>query len=88
MYSDAANPINIRQKGSILLDGKEIANTVQCCHCNRHYLFRKGSGKIRGYCIRCGQVTCGRKECDPCIPFEKKLEAIERKATFEFRLIA
>ena len=60
-------------------DGRmEEHDTFQCCHCNAHFMIVKGSGKIRGFCMKCMQVTCGKLECDICVPFEKKLEAIER----------
>lgn len=75
-----AYPLNIRQRGSIIIDGREVANTVQCCHCAGHFLYQRGSGTTRGFCTRCSQITCGKPECDPCRPFEKWLEMVERKS--------
>lgn len=72
--------------GSILIDGEEVANTMQCCHCDAHYILRRGSGVKRGWCRNCGQVTCGRPQCDPCVPFMRRLEEIERKGTLALRL--
>ena len=48
-----------------------------CCHCSKHFFVTPGSGKKRGYCMNCGQVTCGQKKCDTCIHWKKKLELIE-----------
>lgn len=50
---------------------------TQCCvHCRKHWIFKKGSGRKRGFCIKCMGPTCGCKECDNCIPYEKVIEKI------------
>jgi hypothetical protein len=67
-----------KPSGAFIVDGVEVAHTMQCCHCGAHFVSIKGSGKIRGFCLKCMKVTCGRPECNICIPFEKKLEAIEQ----------
>jgi len=54
-------------------------DTLQCCHCNKHYIVQPGSGKRRGWCFNCASTTCGEEGCIPCIPFEKKLEAFEAR---------
>jgi len=64
--------------GHILVDGVEVAQTLQCCHCGGHWVSRRGSGIIRGFCVRCMKPTCGGIRCDPCIPFEKRLEMMEK----------
>ncbi len=51
---------------------------LQCCHCQRVWVVEPGSGKKRGFCSKCNQVTCGAMECETCIPFEKKLELYEK----------
>lgn len=62
-------------------DGKmEEHDTYQCCHCGAHFVIVKGSGKTRGFCLKCMQITCGKLECDVCVPFEKKLEIWEQNA--------
>lgn len=66
--------------GYIIIEGQEVAHTIQCCHCNRHFVSVKGSGTIRGRCLRCNAITCGDPGCDVCIPWEKKLEAMEKVA--------
>ena len=56
-------------------DGPEQTfDTVQCCHCGKHWVYRPGSGKRRGWCTKCGRVTCGDAMCDPCVPIEVRLE--------------
>ena len=67
-----------RPAGHILLDDKEVADTAQCVHCAAHFIVKKGSGKKRGYCMNCAGVVCG-PQCAECVPYEKKLEAIERR---------
>lgn len=66
-----------KPSGHILVDNVEVASTKQCCHCGKHFVSIKGSGKIRGFCMCCHKITCGNVECDPCIPFEQKLEEYE-----------
>jgi len=66
-------------KGAILVDGRQVADTYQCVHCGNHFISVKGSKKIRGFCRNCMGVTCGRKECDVCVPFEKKIVDLERR---------
>lgn len=66
-----------RPHGAIVVDGHQIADTIQCCHCGSHFVSVKGSGIDRGFCMLCKAVTCGKKECDPCYPFEKRMEDFE-----------
>ena len=73
--------------GVVLIDDPDIPGgrteyeTYQCCHCNRHYRREAGKGPP-AMCLRCNQPTCGEKACDPCIPFEAKLEAMEGRRKF------
>ena len=66
-----------KEAGVILMDGVQIASTKQCCHCGGHFVMVKGSGKLRGYCTKCHEITCGKLECCKCVPFEKKLDMAE-----------
>jgi hypothetical protein len=68
-----------RPKGAFIVEGREVGHTLQCCHCGGHFLSVRGSGTKRGFCLRCGQVTCGSKKCDACVPFEARLEILEGK---------
>jgi len=63
--------------GVLLMDGKEVAHTLQCCHCQAHFISMRGSGKRRAYCTQCKKITCGAHKCDICIPFEEKLDLMD-----------
>lgn len=68
-------------------DGTVIeGDTAQCCHCGCHWVVQPGSGNVRGWCFKCGAVTCGSQACDRCLPLEKWFEEVERKATRLIRL--
>lgn len=69
---------NTGPKGAIIVDGQEVGETLQCVHCAMHWQTVKGSGRSRGFCMHCFGTTCGAKACDPCIPFEKRLEDYEK----------
>lgn len=69
------------QHGAIVVDGVDVATTMRCCHHGGHFLSIKGSGSRRGWCFKCGSVTCGAPECDRCMPMEKMLELMERNGT-------
>ncbi len=60
-----------------VLGNKIEADTKQCCHCGGHFVLQKGSGKLRGWCVKCNALTCGKFECCKCEPFEAKLEKME-----------
>jgi len=68
----------MKEDGAIIVGGKQIATTRQCCHCGGHFLSVKGSGTQRGFCTRCHSVTCGSELCDVCLPHEKQLEMMEK----------
>ena len=67
-----------KQEGIIIVDGQAVGDTYQCAHCGGHFDMVKGSGKLRGYCTKCGHITCGKYECCTCVPFEKKLDLMEK----------
>ena len=84
------NYIKERSKGKGVLlfsphdsDKDQGQHTITCCHCNHVFIIQPGSGKERGWCFMCGASTCGDRRCSPalngCAPFEKKLEAYERR---------
>lgn len=72
-----AEPV-AKPSGAILLDGRHVADTLQCVHCGRHWVPQAGSGKIRGYCRSCDGPVCG-PSCAACVPFEQMLERIESR---------
>ena len=67
-----------KSRGYFLIDGIVVADYLVCCHCNLHWIPRKGSKIVRGYCQRCNDVICGKKECiDSCIPMDLRLTLYE-----------
>jgi hypothetical protein len=66
--------------GMIIVEGQEVASTLQCPHCGAHFISFRGSGARRTFCMKCMAVTCGDPACDTCRPFEKQLEEIEKLA--------
>lgn len=71
------------------LDSDKIVSvkTRTCCHCNRVFLSVPGSGKKRGYCLRCMDSTCGNPACDACVPIEQRLENWEAGRPEDFRAV-
>lgn len=67
----------MKSSGYFVISGAEKTvegETLCCCHCGKHWVRIIGSGNDRGFCLSCSKVTCGRKECDECIPFEARLD--------------
>ena len=66
-------------------DGKiEEKDTMQCVHCGAHWMVEPGSGNKRGWCKRCNGPICGSLTCLECVPFEKFLDAIEKKSRSDY----
>lgn len=74
----AAGYVSIAESGKPLQEG----DTLQCVHCAAHFYAQPGSGKQRGWCLLCRGPHCGGERCWKCEPFEKKLEADERRRMF------
>lgn len=77
MYTNTAR----RPSGTIIIAseaGELTHDTLQCCHCGQHWAVVKGSGRKRGFCMKCMRPTCGCQACDSCTPYEKRIEQIER----------
>ncbi len=80
----------MRESGRIILadpgGDKPIleAATLQCAHCGKHWIVVPGSGRVRGFCMRCNGPICGPK-CAECLPAEKQIENIEAGRPLEFR---
>ena len=63
--------------GSIEREGQ----TLTCVHCGGMWEVKPGSGRRRGWCLRCNGPTCGSQECSAhCVPWERQMEIIERRA--------
>lgn len=67
-----------KPSGYIIVEGMVVADTVQCVHCNGHFVPVKGSGIQRGWCMNCGGATCGAEPCMDCVDFRKKLDLFEK----------
>lgn len=68
------------------VSGKEIADTVQCCHCGMHIQVTKDTWKNTGWCLNCNKVRCTKKKCQSCVHWEKRMEAYEKTETEKRRL--
>lgn len=79
-----------RASGAILFQdehgNERQEDTMQCCHCGGHWVRRPGSGKVRGFCLRCNDVTCGGPRCDDCIPQELLMEITEQRISLAGKL--
>lgn len=75
--------VSRRPSGYLVVNGEpgvvEEADTLTCCHCGHIWAVKPGSGTSRGWCMRCQAPTCGRPECDVCVPYERRLEAAEAR---------
>lgn len=72
--------------GAIVLDGKWVADTLQCVHCGSHEEIIPGSGKKRAFCPKHPEnpgglgFVCGRPACmHVCIPIDAQLDYVEAK---------
>lgn len=75
------NSISRQPKGYITIASPDRPlqehDTLRCCHCGQHWRVVPGSGRVRGFCRKCMQVTCGQLECDNCMPIELKVYLYE-----------
>lgn len=65
-----------RPAGYIRIDGDGPVvehDTMQCVHCGAHWIVVPGSGRTRGWCMRCNGPHCGGQACWECIPEEVKI---------------
>lgn len=68
-----------RPAGAIIVDGQQVADTLQCVHCQAHWVPVRGSGRVRGWCSNCQGPVCGPR-CAACTPFERRMDEAERAA--------
>lgn len=73
--------------GTVLRDNGDgtvtEADTRQCCHCGKHFVWRAGSGTIRGQCLLCSNpgkpsYTCGDPKCHEHFPIEERMDLYEK----------
>jgi hypothetical protein len=55
-----------RPAGALLEEGRQVADILQCCHCQYTWRLQPGSGRVRGFCYRHMRVTCGQPQCNVC----------------------
>lgn len=72
----------LKPHGILIINDPALPHEVQidylkCVHCGRMWRVEPGSGRRRGFCTRCMQVTCGNPACEACVPEERKLELLE-----------
>jgi len=61
-------------------EGRREIETFTCCHCNSICNVPPPTATEVGFCARCSArecLPCARK--NRCVPFEKKLEAMEAR---------
>lgn len=59
-----------------------VSDTLTCAHCQEIYDKPK-RGEESGFCMRCFAPVClGCGKVDTCVPFEKKLLAMEQRDRF------
>tara|TARA_Y100000310_G_scaffold98201_1_gene95921 strand:- start:16490 stop:16765 length:276 start_codon:yes stop_codon:yes gene_type:complete len=66
-----------RPDGHVLVDGEQVADTARCVHCGKHFVMVRGSGRRRGFCLKCSGMTCGAATCLACVPAERRIERRE-----------
>jgi hypothetical protein len=54
-------------------------DTLRCCHCGYVWIPIRGSGRKRGFCMKCMDVTCGSRQCMECLPHDKMLDLMEKQ---------
>ncbi len=56
-------------------------DTFSCCHCNRivHVKPRAPMDEFGSMCRNCMRMTCPVCADGPCVPFEKRLDEMEKK---------
>lgn len=61
--------------------GAEVqSDTAQCQHCSYTWQHTPGSGKRRGWCLRCHGFVCGRPCCEArgCVSKEEEMDQMSR----------
>ena len=78
LYKKNGVKFELKPGGAWIVDGIEVAHTFTCCHGGEVFISVPGSSQVRGFCRNCMGVTCGKRECDKCVPFERKCELVEQ----------
>jgi tetratricopeptide (TPR) repeat protein len=83
-FEDAKYEMMGKSHGTWIVDGVEVASTLQCPHCGKHMPSTHDPGK-RWFCFHCGDLVCEDADCRVCDPYLAKLD---RTAKESRRLIA
>ena len=68
-------------------DGIEEGETLSCVHCQYLWRVEPGSGRRRGFCMRCNGPTCGKRVCtEVCLPWERACELLESRRLLDLSL--
>ncbi len=61
--------------------------SASCCHCGFNWWVIPGSGRKRGWCMKCMHLTCGKKECMECVPRQDQLNLMagDKKAIQRYK---
>jgi hypothetical protein len=71
-----------KQGGAWIVDGRHVADTLQCVHCTGHFVRRPGGGRQFSYCMNCKGFVCDNPDCQgACVPEEMRLEEMEFNRT-------
>jgi hypothetical protein len=56
-------------------DGPTVErDTLSCVHCGGHWEVIPGSGRRRGWCMKCAGPHCGAPTCWECRPYKKLID--------------
>ncbi len=62
------------------------SGTLQCVHCQKHWVPEPGSGRMRGFCQNCMGPICG-PGCAKCVHWEQMIENIEKGRPLDYKPI-
>ena len=66
--------------GAWIVDGIEVAATLQCPHCGGHFVSMRGSSAERLFCLAHMALTCGALACNTCRSWQLDFDEAERRA--------
>jgi len=63
-------------------------DTITCPHCNSIFFIKPGASasEAGGYCALCNAPICTRCCGKTCVPFEKRLDAVEKRGVDRRRI--
>lgn len=61
---------------------EEHIDLIACVHCQRIFPYVRGSGNVRGWCMRCSGIHCGLG-CEECVPWRQMIANLEAGMGFD-----